>query len=519
MMGSARTALVVAMFTVVLASSSANADVTRTVVDLPTLPGVTQRILYVRPDNATATIVMLPGGDGRLGIMPDGTMTTLVASCNPVARNLDAFAARGLAVALVDQASDGGLRRYADVREVVRYVRSRANAPSWVMGGSASTSAALNFAVDLPPDEPMGLIIFSPVEPDLSRAALIERPALVVYHTGDFLAVPYADPLFNALSSVPAKERVALSGGTDGGPCNGYHLFLDIDAAFVATVGGFIDTYNATLVDSPPMVNVQGLWWAAGGGESGWGINFAHAAEQLFATWYTYDNAGKTWWLSMLANRTSGATYTGPIYVTTGSPFNATPFPPVTAPPTQVGIGTVTFSDGNNGSFAYTVNGVAQTKTIGRYDLGTGPQPMCSYSAATPNFAAATNYQDLWWVANGAESGWGINFAHQGNSVFATWYTYDDSGSPLWLSVLAGRVGMTNAYTGTLYRTSGPQFDAYDAAKVVPVQAGTATLTFADGNRAAFDYATNGDGGLPIATQSKQITRFSFAATGGTLCQ
>ncbi len=271
---------------------------------------------------------------------------------------------------------------------------------------------------------------------------------------------------------------------------------------------------------TPASANYQGLWWAAGGTESGWGINFVHQGDQIFATWYTYDTAGKAWWLSMLAGKTTGTTYTGTINATAGSPFNTLPFPPVTAPPKPVGTGTLTFADANNGSFAYTVNTTPpQTKAISRYDLGTGAQPTCTYSAATPNFAAATNYQDLWWVANSAESGWGINFAHQGNSVFATWYTYDVDGTPLWLSVLAGRVGTSNVYTGNLYRTSGPRYDAYDAAKWMPAQVGTATLTFTDGNHAKFDYATNGNGALPSVTQSKQVTRFPFAATGGTLCQ
>ncbi len=266
----------------------------------------------------------------------------------------------------------------------------------------------------------------------------------------------------------------------------------------------------------PAAVNYQGLWWATGGTESGWGINFAHQGDQVFATWYTYDTTGKAWWLSMLANRTTGNTYSGPIYVDRGPPFDNFVGAGM---PTQAGTGTLTFIDANNGSFAYTVNGTMQNKAISRFDLGTGAQPTCTYSATTPNFAAATNYQDLWWVANGAESGWGINFAHQGDSVYATWYTYDVDGTPLWLSALAPRVGASNVYTGTLYRTSGPRFDAFDTTKVVTVQVGTATLTFSDGNHAKFDYSTNGAGGLPIANQSQQVTRVPFAGTGGTLCQ
>ncbi|HET7260338.1 MAG TPA: S8 family peptidase, partial [Casimicrobiaceae bacterium] len=45
------------------------------------------------------------------------------------------------------------------------------------------------------------------------------------------------------------------------------------------------------------------------------------------------------------------------------------------------------------------------------------------------------NYQGLWWASPaGSESGWGLNVAHQGNVIFATWFTYDASGKALWLS-------------------------------------------------------------------------------------
>ncbi len=265
--------------------------------------------------------------------------------------------------------------------------------------------------------------------------------------------------------------------------------------------------------------NYQGLWWAAPAGvESGWGINFAHQGDQVFATWYTYDTSGKAWWLSMLAPRTTptGNVYAGTIYVDHGPPFNNFVGAGV---PTPVGNGTLTFADANNGTFSYVVNGVTQTKAITRFDLGAGPQPTCTYTAATPNLGAATNYQDLWWVANGAESGWGVNFAHQGDSVYATWYTYDLDGTPLWLSALAPRQGTSNVYTGTLYRTSGPRFDNYDPAQIQTSDVGTATFTFTDGNHATFEYSVMYAPLPGPVHQTKQITRFPFAASGGTVCQ
>ena len=41
---------------------------------------------------------------------------------------------------------------------------------------------------------------------------------------------------------------------------------------------------------------------------------------------------------------------------------------------------------------------------------------------------AGVQASGLWWDLADAESGWGINIAHQGDIIFVTWYTYDASG-------------------------------------------------------------------------------------------
>ena len=110
-------------------------------------------------------------------------------------------------------------------------------------------------------------------------------------------------------------------------------------------------------------VNYQGLWWASpAASESGWGINFAHQADTIFASWFTYDAGGKGLWLVMTAPKTAPNTYAGTLYSTTGPAFNAVPFNPAGVVPTAVGNGTITFTDANDGSFAYTVNGIKQVK-------------------------------------------------------------------------------------------------------------------------------------------------------------
>ena len=54
-----------------------------------------------------------------------------------------------------------------------------------------------------------------------------------------------------------------------------------------------------TAIDVAPFVaslNFQGTWWnAPGGSESGWGINFAHQGDMIFATWFTHDANGRAW--------------------------------------------------------------------------------------------------------------------------------------------------------------------------------------------------------------------------------
>jgi hypothetical protein len=257
--------------------------------------------------------------------------------------------------------------------------------------------------------------------------------------------------------------------------------------------------------------NYEGLWWnAPATSESGWGINFAHQGDVIFATWFTYDATGKGWWLVMTAPKTAANTYAGALYRTTGPAFNAVPFNPMQVTPTQVGMGTVTFSDANDGTFAYTVNGISQMKNITRQVFG--PLPTCTSGAA--NLAAATNYQDLWWAAPaGSESGWGINFTHQGDTIFATWFTYDLDGSPMWLVMTAPKTA-PGTYAGTLYRTTGPAFNAvpFNPASVVPTAVGAATLSFSDGNTGTFTYTVNG------VSQAKAITREVFSGSG-TICQ
>jgi len=344
--------------------------------------------------------------------------------------------------------------------------------------------------------------------PTANRDVLIATGGFAALHlvTPDYIIPNGFLPLSGGTVNYAQVDQVTYAAlPTDGSNA------INRTGAVIANVATNFSGQSASVNAVP--VNYEGLWWASPAmSESGWGINFAHQADTIFASWFTYDSTGKGWWLVMTAPKTAQNTYSGALYTTTGPAFDSVPFNPAQVVATQVGTGTLTFNDANDGTFIYSVNGTMQGKAITRELLGAGPLPTCA--AATGSLAAATNYQDLWWAAPaGSEMGWGINLTHQADTIFATWFTYDVDHTPMWLVVTAPKTA-PGVYSGTLYRTTGPAFNSvpFNPANVVPTMVGSATFTFSDGNDATFSYTVNG------AQQAKAITREVFAGTG-TVCQ
>jgi hypothetical protein len=215
--------------------------------------------------------------------------------------------------------------------------------------------------------------------------------------------------------------------------------------------------------------------------------------------------------MAVVAQKQAPAVYSGSLFTATGPPFNGGPFNSTTVTEATTGSATFTFADRDNGTFAWSANGHAQTKQITRQVFASAV-PTCTFGGA-PDLARAANHQGLWWTypAN-SEPGWGMYVTHQGDTLFVTWYTYALDGRPMWLIALA-RPTAANVYAGPISTVTGPPFGAvpFDPAQVVETIVGHAQLTFVDGNRVTFSY-TVGD-----VAQTKQITRQVFAAPG-TIC-
>ena len=271
-------------------------------------------------------------------------------------------------------------------------------------------------------------------------------------------------------------------------------------AHFEATGTG---AYTLNLAATPLPPNYTDLWWNAA--ESGWGLNLNHQGNIIFGTLFTYDAGGAPMWLVMdHGSLQSDGSFSGPLHRTTGPAFNAVPWTAVTS--TQVGTMRVAFHDASNGTLSYTVNGVSVTKPITRQPFFSSP--VCTFTTA--DRSSATNYQDLWW--NPSESGWGLNVVQHGNIIFATLFSYDASGQGKWFVLSRADLNTSGAYSGTLYATTGPAFNASPWFTNTPTAVGTMTFNFTNGNSGSVVYSVNG------VQVTKQIQRQVFASPT-TQCQ
>lgn len=255
-------------------------------------------------------------------------------------------------------------------------------------------------------------------------------------------------------------------------------------------------TYNLRIrADSVDAENRTALWWNAA--EPGWGLNVNHQGNTLFATLFTYDASGPMWLVMSAGERQPDGSYRGPLYRTRGPAFNAVPFGAATA--TEVGTMRLAFSGSNAAALTYSIDGVQVAKSLTRQEFGT--LATCGWSAFDRSYTH--NLQDLWYNPN--EPGWGVNFTQQGDTLFATLFTYDANGRPLWL-VMSNGARSSTGFSGALYRTSGPVFNASPWAPATSTQVGTMTVAFTHGNSATLTYSYNG------VSVTKQIRRQVFGS-------
>lgn len=233
------------------------------VVDIPTRPGVTQRLLVLTPTAPRAAVLLLAGGHGGLQLSPDGKMSW--GEGNFLMRTRQAFAAQGLLVVVIDAPSDrqsppylGDFRQRPehaqDLGHVLRWLRETAKVPVWLVGTSRGTQSAAYAATELQGAAgPDGIVLTSSILSDTDSRPLpampLERiriPVLVVHHERDGCKhCAYADVprLMGGLVHASRKQLLSFTGGTSqGNPCQAraYHGFNGIENEVVARIAGWL---------------------------------------------------------------------------------------------------------------------------------------------------------------------------------------------------------------------------------------------------------------------------------------
>jgi pimeloyl-ACP methyl ester carboxylesterase len=256
--------LLVVLFALLAWPGQAPAQTPR-VVDIPTRPGVTQRVLVLTPDNAKAAVVLFAGGHGGLQISPEGRLAW--GAGNFLVRSRQMFASHRLTVAVVDAPSDrqnppylGGFRQTGehtvDIKAVIAWLKQHADVPVWLVGTSRGTQSAAFIATELPATAggPDGIVLTATILTDkpgncpvpAMPLGEIKVPTLVVHHKQDGCALcRYGDlpKLMDKLSAVPRKELFTFEGGTNqGDPCEAkaYHGFNGIEREVVAKIAEWI---------------------------------------------------------------------------------------------------------------------------------------------------------------------------------------------------------------------------------------------------------------------------------------
>jgi len=318
--------------------------------------------------------------------------------------------------------------------------------------------------------------------------------------------------IFTAFGSPTSEYR--LRGGLQGGPstcsASGSSLqdyYSRFDLAYPS-----ITQYLGT--SSGGTANYTALYWNPN--ESGWGINLNHQGDTIFATLFDYAANGQgtsnppLWLVATMTKQSSNPdVYSGALLQTTGPAFNASPFTAIDASNvTTVGVMAVALS-GNDGGLSYNIGSVNVTKSITKQQVGPA---IATCVGTTGDRSSLANYQDLWWAGSN-ESGWGVNITHDGNTIFATLFTYSSSGQGthnpgMWYVTTAVRQS-DGSYLGSLLSTTGPAFNAnpftpITGANVTTV--GQMRFTFLNGTTGTMTYNVGG------ATVTKTITRQVFGS-------
>ncbi|MCH4023852.1 MAG: alpha/beta hydrolase [Acetobacter sp.] len=230
------------------------------VMELPLEKGLTQRILYLAPSRPRATLIMLPGGSGKVDVQRDGDLRH---DDNFVVRTREDWVARGYAVLIPDTIAEANLRGARSspaygklVEDLVAYAHSHVQAPVFLIGTSQGTIAAMNGAARARPDAISGIVLTESVSiPGRLSAetvfdadpSAVRVPALVVANRDDAcdVAPPEMAPrIVAAMTHSPDARVITVEGGVkrSAKACGSLspHGYYDIESEVIGAIASWL---------------------------------------------------------------------------------------------------------------------------------------------------------------------------------------------------------------------------------------------------------------------------------------
>jgi pimeloyl-ACP methyl ester carboxylesterase len=237
----------------------------------PSTPTMT--FLFRAPE-AKATLVFIPGGEGRRGIQPDWKETHgyfIKYEFNVMLRSLTdpQLTSGSFDVVIFDSPTDLPVQRHwstartsADhlsrIEDVVRFYKEKLGRPIWLMGhsmGSISVTEFYKRVQSKKSEDLVAALIISGGEDGTSlRYETTKLPVLLLHHEKDECAgnpLSHAQRLQSRLkdSGNSAAELFVVTGGTPApqNPCrSGYHMYLGVASEAAKWIDQFARKYLQT---------------------------------------------------------------------------------------------------------------------------------------------------------------------------------------------------------------------------------------------------------------------------------
>lgn len=236
-------------------------------LQLPTGRGSNIPVYWDKVEDATATVILLQGGDGVVAFSGAGKGGRPKGN-NFLIRSFDLFASQKVNVAVMGTITESGLTypdrvgddHLSDLASVAQTVRGLSAVPVWLVGTSrgtvSATAAAIKYA-----GKPMfdGIVLTSAIvggkKPQAVPRQSIDKirvPVLVYMHAKDGCSdcqLSDAKWLIGKFTGASVQAFMAVQGGGEpkGDPCHGshYHGFIGMEDRAVTDIVNWINKPTA----------------------------------------------------------------------------------------------------------------------------------------------------------------------------------------------------------------------------------------------------------------------------------